>query len=103
MVPAPRQAGSNLQIGGITAQYWIGPAEVRRRRHNSLDRRSPKLFGRRYDSVDITSHMLLSRGRHTLNYRDATQIWHTGVDVIRMNISEDVANLRFWTGLCGGV
>ena len=99
MVPAPRPAGSNLKTGGIAAQYWIGPEEVRRRSNNSLVRRNTKLLGRRNDTlINITSHMLLSKGRHTQNYRDATQIWHTGVNVIRMNISEDVAK-SLWRGL----
>ena len=38
--------------------------------------------------------MLLGRGRHTLNYRDAIQIWHTGNNAIRMDIGEDVAELE---------
>ena len=49
MVPAPRPAGSVLQTGGTSGQYWIGTAEIKsgshillgRRSHNSLDRRSP--------------------------------------------------------------
>ena len=63
-----------------------------RRSHNSLDRRSHKLLGRRSDTlINRTSHMLLGNGRHTLNNREATQIWHTVINAIRMDIGEDVA------------
>ena len=95
MVPAPRPAGSDLQTGGTAAQYWIGTAEVKRGSHILLDRRSHKLLGRRSNKlINWTSHMLLGRGRHTLNYRDAIQIWHTGINAIRMDISEVVAKLE---------
>ena len=38
--------------------------------------------------------MLLGRDRHTLNSRDAIQIWHTGFNAIRMDIGEDVGKLE---------
>ena len=38
--------------------------------------------------------MLLGRGRHTLNYKDAIQIWHTRINAIRMDIGEDIAKLE---------
>ena len=55
MVLAPRPAGSHLQTGGTTAQYWVSNAEVK---------------------------------------RDATQIWHTGINAISMDVGEDVAKLE---------
>ena len=38
--------------------------------------------------------MLLGWCRHTLNYRDTIQIWHTEINAIRMDISEVVAKLE---------
>ena len=95
LVPAPRPAGSDLETGRTAAQCCIGTEEVKRGSHILLDRRSHKLLGRRNDNlINRASHMLLGRGRHTLNYRDAIKIWHTGINAIRMNISEVVAKLQ---------
>ena len=38
--------------------------------------------------------MVLNRRWHTLNYRDAIQIWHTEINAVRMNISEVVSKLE---------
>ena len=85
-----------MQTGGTAAQYWIGTAEVKggshillgRRTHNALDTRIHKLLGRGNNIlINRMSHMLLSRGRRT-------QIWHTGINAIRMDISEVVAKLE---------
>ena len=95
MVPAPGPVGSDLQTGGTAAQYWIGTAEVKRGSHNALDRRIHKLLGRRSNTlINRMSHMLLGRGRNIINYRNATQIWHTGINAIRMDIGEDIAELE---------
>ena len=84
-----------MQTCGTAAQWWISTAEVKRGSHILLDRRSHKLLCRRSEKlVNWTSHMLLGRGRHTLNYRDAIQIWHTGINTLRMDISEVVAKLE---------
>ena len=40
------------------------------------------------------SHMLLGRGRHTLNHRDAIQIWQTGINAIKMDIGEDIVKFE---------
>ena len=85
-----------MQTGGTAAQYWIGTAEVKRgshillgrRTHNALDTRIHKLLGRGNNIlINRMSHMLLSRGRRT-------QIWHTGINAIRM-----LQNLRSWASL----
>ena len=38
--------------------------------------------------------MVLDRRWHTLNYRDAQQIWHTGINAVRMDITEVVSKLE---------
>ena len=71
-----------MQTGGTFAQYCIGTEEVKRGSHIPLDWRSHKLFGRR--SNKLINRTSLARGRHTLNYRDAIQIWHTEINAIKI-------------------